>query len=1041
MSRFNPDHNVAPVLDAAAQWIQRCLVDERSLFSDRTLWTSAVLEEVRAAFVDHPDESKATFFEKLEGQMREASPDAKCLMAELLWALMLFQSNILPATKRESISRVWGWSGTPLDMSEQLLSDAALEGIGNPGPAYNTMRWREVGYLVGLGLELAKHSLNERAALFSNRDRFERWLVKAPQEGYRQFRHVLRYLAFPDVNERITQNRDRRMILEAHTDTDPEAIRAMSDAEQDDALGELRKRLEAEYSTRNLDFYASPLVERWREPKDADQNSRSGDSPFDIGYAALREQFLAQFSDFTTFDRYPAYVDAERGYKDELLDLFEGTVRPAIASDDWLAAGAGAAALLTRPLKGLGNKPQNIVGWRDVDLLRQLDPEQQTALGRALAGLFDGSRDVALRVDEFVATLQRVVGTNRKVSAAAQRSLVGFYLTLSDPDHHLFLKTQEIQRAFRMVDAKFHWTSGQLTGADVERTDEIAAELYSRLTLEDWAPQDLIDVQGFLWVATAYKSHRVEEEEEEQDGNNMMAPLAPPANRFSPPLNQILFGPPGTGKTFSTINKALEILDPALVASCETTEDRKRLKARFDELIAAKRIRFVTFHQSFSYEDFVEGLRADNGEGGQLLYRVEAGVFKAICDDARGAAQVALAVGIRDGARIWKISIAGTGMSPTRDYCLKHDQARIGWGEVGDLHDSDLADHSDYKQLGSHDRNTLQTFSCEMQPGDIVLCIGSATTIQAIGVVQGDYTFESNPPPEVRRDFGNVLPVRWLATDLALDLQPLNGGVRFTLKTVYEISRFNWPELAKVIEDAGIKLKGSETNQHREPLDHVLIIDEINRGNVSRIFGELITLIEPSKRAGSAEHLQVMLPYSKKLFDIPKNVYLIGTMNTADRSLAGMDIALRRRFTFLEMAPKPELLKELVIQGIPVAEMLTAMNRRIEVLLDRDHQLGHAWFMGLASGEDIEPLANLFRHEILPLLQEYFFEDWERISWVLNDSAKQADQRFVTPPDFRVEELFHGNPDVPTNAKLWKVNEKAFRTAESYLGILANGKA
>ncbi|MHB8911330.1 MAG: AAA family ATPase [Lysobacter sp.] len=512
------------------------------------------------------------------------------------------------------------------------------------------------------------------------------------------------------------------------------------------------------------------------------------------------------------------------------------------------------------------------------------------------------------------------------------------------------------------------------------------------------------------------------------------------ARMTKPPMNQILFGPPGTGKTYHSVNAALEVLDPDCLAANPGAAGRKALKQRFDELVQARRIRFITFHQSFSYEDFVEGLRADNDEDGNLRYRVEPGVFKSICDDARGAAQVASAVGIRDGARIWKISIEGTGASTTRDYGFKHGEARIGWGEVGDLHDERLAERPDYQALGSNDRNTLHAFSSEIQPGDVMLCIGSATQAQAIGVVQGDYQFEANVPSGVRADFNNVLPVRWLATGLALNLRELNGGIRFTLKTVYELSRFGWPELAEAIEAAGIELGGASRIPARQPLEHVLIIDEINRGNVSRIFGELITLIEPSKRAGADEQLEVVLPYSKKSFAVPANVHLIGTMNTADRSLAGLDIALRRRFEFVEMPARPGLLAGVVVDGIDIETMLTVMNQRIEVLLDRDHHLGHAYFMPLMADRSLTRLAAIFRNQILPLLQEYFFEDWERIHWVLNDQHKGAGHCFVVPPRHNVAGLFGGTAEVPVDARLWELDPAALVRRESYLGIIdANG--
>jgi 5-methylcytosine-specific restriction protein B len=221
-----------------------------------------------------------------------------------------------------------------------------------------------------------------------------------------------------------------------------------------------------------------------------------------------------------------------------------------------------------------------------------------------------------------------------------------------------------------------------------------------------------------------------------------------------------------------------------------------------------------------------------------------------------------------------------------------------------------------------------------------------------------------------------------------------------------------------------------------EPEARVLIIDEINRGNISRIFGELITLIEPSKRDGCAEALEVTLPYSKERFSVPRNVHLIGTMNTADRSLAGLDVALRRRFEFVEMLPDVGALAGVVVDGVPVDALLSTMNRRIEVLLGRDYMLGHAYFMGLKDAPSLEALAGVFRRQVLPLLQEYFFEDWQKIAWVLNDHRKPVELQFLRQDSTGMSELLGDDVALPTEGRVWTINATAFGKPEAYAAII-----
>ena len=206
---------------------------------------------------------------------------------------------------------------------------------------------------------------------------------------------------------------------------------------------------------------------------------------------------------------------------------------------------------------------------------------------------------------------------------------------------------------------------------------------------------------------------------------------------------------------------------------------------------------------------------------------------------------------------------------------------------------------------------------------------------------------------------------------------------------------------------------------------YAIFIDEINRGNISKIFGELITLIEPSKRLWADDEIMVELPYSKEKFGVPSNLYIIGTMNTADRSIALMDTALRRRFEFVEMMPEYDTLNETIIEGINVGEMLKTINERIEYLYDRDHTIGHAYFINVS---DLKTLANVFKNKILPLLQEYFYDDWEKIRLVLGDSQFIKEKKPANA-------LFKSGTDYINDKILYEIDKEAFYDKQNYLKI------
>jgi 5-methylcytosine-specific restriction protein B len=508
-----------------------------------------------------------------------------------------------------------------------------------------------------------------------------------------------------------------------------------------------------------------------------------------------------------------------------------------------------------------------------------------------------------------------------------------------------------------------------------------------------------------------------------------------------PPLNQILFGPPGTGKTYRTIDKALEILDPEFLR--EHAEDRAALKVRFDAVVAAGLVQFVTFHQSFSYEDFVEGLRAESdSEGGVLRYEVADGVFKRLCEAAQlRVVQEAPAPMDLGGRRFWKLSLGdATTQRWIFDECVRNGYALLGYGAGVDF--SACKTREDIRRTleqavyvhasADYPVSAVNTFVHHIRKGDLIVVTEGNLKFRAIGEVTGDYRYL---PRDSTDTFAQCRDVKWLRVyGQARPYEDLMAN-RFSQMTLYEL-REGSLDLTKLRPLLQPQESAVDVDRPR-----VLIIDEINRGNVSRIFGELITLIEPSKRAGAAEALTVTLPYSKTPFSVPANVHLIGTMNTADRSLAGLDIALRRRFQFVEMPPRPDLLNGVTIAGVNLGQLLEVMNHRIEALLDRDHQLGHAYFMGLASSDAIDGLAGVFRNQIIPLLQEYFFEDWERIAWVLNDQRKPGGCRFVVEQGVGGAALFGEGVVVDARAKRWRLDHAAFGKPESYRGIVASQDA
>lgn len=716
MARQARTRDLAPIHRAATQWIDRCLVDDGSLFVEgRALWTAEGAQKLQSCFVERPDAGDDDFMTKLERQMSDAGAPAQQLMAEMMWALLLFPSgNIGVDVKRSHVLRIWSWSGEVLELTHALLQTPVLGGVGSAGTAYNNLRWKELAYLIALTRSLKGMPRDERQAVLTDYRRFIDWIEGVPRDGQRQFRHMLRYFAFPDQVERMSSNQDRRAVLEAFGVAPRAQLKHWQDQRLDSALLELRRRFEAEQPGQVFDFYDDPAIKaRWR-PQQHEEPASPGSAPT----RALTEP--------------PARYSADGAHERDASERGASDVVP-VNLIVYGPPGTGKTHWLRQKLVEYTDEPNTLdpatwltetvagVGWRSV-------------IAAALADLGQPTRVPELRAHRWVQAKAQQRG---RAPAGVQATLWG-YLQEHTPESSATVKVGIRRPPF----------------------------IFDKRESGDWrlVPgwEELDDESADLWQALKAGPRRAKD--------------------------------------------------------------------------AVHRYKVVTFHPSFTYEEFVRGIRpVATAEDGSTEFRLVDGKFKQICDEAHA-----------------------------------------------------------------------------------------------------------------------------------------NPGKRYAI-----------------------------------------FIDEINRANIAKVFGELITLIEPDKRARFDERgrlvegMAVHLPggddtdKAERPFGVPKNLDIYGTMNTADRSIALLDVALRRRFRFEERGPDYGQLQRSV-EGVHLGRLLERVNDRLEYLLDRDHRIGHAYLMQAASLDDVR-LA--FAKQIIPLLQEYFFDDFSRVALVLATTGEPA---FVDSLTLTAESLFTG---------------------------------
>lgn len=592
--------------------------------------------------------------------------------------------------------------------------------------------------------------------------------------------------------------------------------------------------------------------------------------------------------------------------------------------------------------------------------------------------LTDESVPLNERLAAFKAEIKALCPSKWKNTANDERTASGL-LTCVYPKTYTFYKDEIYQNicdyfgyTSRKAGKKYEHFMELVNGFVKSYGEEIQQIMLNEIKVFKNKPLNLA-VQTLFWCMKDYMKEELKNKMTTETNNSSKGIWYNDVVRiWKRRKNVVLYGAPGTGKTYDVPELAVRLCDPSFMAA---EPSREEIVSRYNQLKTEKRIAFTTFHQSLDYEDCIEGLRPVVNENNQVTYEIESGIFKKLCEEAERPVVKDKQVGISDNAVVWKVSLAGTGDNDVRRECMENNHIRIGWDDYGPV----ISDETDWSVYNGEGKQILDAYINKMKIGDIVMSCYSSQTIDAIGVVVGDYEFEDKFP-----NYKRVRRVNWLVKNINENIVEMNDGKTMTLGTVYRLNSITLDNVKSILEKYDTSSKMEENDKA-----YVMVIDELNRGNVSKVFGELITLLEADKRKGRINAESVVLPYSKKAFHIPNNVYLIATMNTADRSLGSLDYAIRRRFAFI--AEKPfglevegfneelfELVSSLFVKnfdeykesGWDQTMKLEPADTLSEEYKPEDVWIGHSYFL-MQDEEGEDNTSNRLLYEIIPLLEEY----------------------------------------------------------------------
>lgn len=724
MSSYCGEKNIEPIISSAHAWRDRCLINGTSVFSDDNIWTGNNIEQLVSYFVNNLDWGEGNFLSKLEDQLSKATNEARRLAAEMMWVMLLCPSNIGPEKKRENINSIMSWADQQIPNDNEYYNDAVLSGVGSSGPGYNQFRWKELVYFIRFTKEFISLKDDYKKKILFDGNSFAVWLENIEDNEYRQLRHMLLFLLFPDSYERIFGMSDRIKIATAFSGKAKGEIKKLTAHKLDELLAEIRVEQEKSFNSKNIDWYVPPLKPLWLD------SANSGSTTDGISFYPTLMTFLeqSQTSDLKTRD-YPS------SHSGLAMRVSFGVGNQAHVT--WI----GFLAKGQTPTKGI--YPVYLYYKNDNLLI----------LSRGVSAT--NTPNDKWEGDELV-TISDYFRENYNINAIRYgESYVYEVYDLSEE-----LSEDQINTDLAMLIDEYKELIGQ---PEVNEPNGI------------YAPDEVEvnEESESLTLAQAMDGVFLSKDKIENILDLLKAKK-----------NIVLQGPPGVGKTFVSRRFAYALMGE---------------KAR-------ERVELIQFHQSYAYEDFIQGYRPSDAG-----FDLKNGIFHQFCSKAA--------------------------LDPDHPY--------------------------------------------------------------------------------------------------------------------------------------------------------VFIIDEINRGNLSKIFGELMMLIESDKRGPD---WSIPLTYSKDLgekFYVPENLYIIGLMNTADRSLALVDYALRRRFAFINLVPEfesEEYSRYMSTAGASesmitkIISRIAALNKRISAdvaNLGPGFSIGHSFFCNVPENGVFDDLwfEQVVKYEIAPLLYEYWFDE------------------------------------------------------------------